>query len=313
MTQISAIVPTYNRPRELRLCLEGFAAQTASRDLFEVIVIDDGSDPSMESVVLEFAGSINVGFRRIANAGPSAARNLAMDTATGPLLLLYDDDLRPLPGMISCCLEFHAEHPAENQAALLWFEPDISIRNDSVVQALFPRMYPFPEGDAQLGTFWSGSLTCKKSIFRFGRFNEDFRALEDMELELRLRSSIDLQVKFERRPMGLYTRPLTLAQFLDRSFRFGYYHYQLACANKEIAVRVSPTYPECDLVDPKELSGLTATLKALLAKQPAVGSPVSRMLQGLLSRAEGHARAEGWRTARDRRVPTSPGAPAFTP
>ncbi len=298
MIQISVIVPTYNRPRELRLCLEGFAAQTAPQESFEVIVIDDGSEESMESLVAEFTASMNVVFRRIGNSGPSAARNLAIDTAAAPLLLLYDDDLCPLPGMISCCLGFHAEHPAEGHAALLWFRPDESIRNDTLVEAVFPRMYPFPPGPANWGTFWSGSLTCKKTIFRFGRFSEQFRALEDMELEIRLRSCIDLEVNFERRPMGLYTRPLTFAQFLRRSYQFGYYDYCLVRAHPGIWLR-DPSYPDGDLVNPLELASLMSTIKSLLGKQPAPGSPLFRMLEGLLSRAEAHARADGWTSARD--------------
>jgi glycosyltransferase involved in cell wall biosynthesis len=302
MIQISAIVPTYNRPRELRLCLEGFAAQTAPRESFEVIVIDDGSEESMESLVAEFSASTNVVFRRIGNSGPSAARNLAMDTADAPLLLLYDDDLRPLPGMISYCLEFHAEHPAESHAALLWFQPDESIRNDTLVEALFPRMYPFPVGPANWGIFWSGSLTCKKSIFRFGRFSEEFRALEDIELEIRLRGCIDLQIIFERRLMGLYTRPLTLAQFLGRSYRFGYYDYHLARAHPSIWVRDQPSHPGPDI------PSLIATIKSFLAKQPALVSPLFRMLQALLSQADAHARADGWKTARDGGVCSPPGS-----
>ncbi len=302
MIQISVIVPTYNRPRELRLSLEGFAAQTAPRESFEVIVIDDGSEESMESLVAEFSASTNVVFRRIGNSGPSAARNLAIDTATAPLLLLYDDDLCPLPGMISYCLEFHEEHPAESHAALLWFRPEESIRKNTLIEAVFPRMYPFPAGPANWGTFWSGSLTCKKSIFRFGRFSEEFRALEDMELEIRLRSCLDLQVNLDGRLMGLYTRPLTLAQFLGRSYQFGYYDYCLARAHPGIWVR-DPSYPDGDLVNPLDLLSLMATTKSLLAKQPALGSPLFRMLQGLLSRADAHARADGWKTARDGAVP----------
>src|SRR5437899_1309016 len=113
-----------------------------------------------------------------------------------------------------------------------------------------------------------------------------------MELEIRLRGCIDLQVNFERRLMGLYTRPLTLAQFLGRSYRFGYYDYYLARAYPGIWVRDQPSYPDGDLVNPLELPSLIATIKPLLAKQPALGSPLFRMLQGLISRADAHARAD---------------------
>ena len=41
--QISVIIPTYNRPDELRLCLEGFCQQTVDAEKFEIILVDDGS------------------------------------------------------------------------------------------------------------------------------------------------------------------------------------------------------------------------------------------------------------------------------
>ena len=308
MIRISVVVPTYNRPRELRLCLEGFAAQTAPRDSFEVIVIDDGSRESMESLVAEFSASINVVFRHIENSGPSGARNVAIDLAAAPLLLLYDDDLCPLPGMISYCLNFHAEHSGESNAALLWFMPAEPLRNDPLVEALFPRMYPFPAGPANRGTFWSGSLTCKKSIFRFGRFSEEFRALEDWELEIRLRRAIDLDIFLERQPLGLYTRPLTLAQFFSRSYGFGYYDYWLARAHPAIRGDVPASYPDGELISHSEIPSLLATLKVFIARRPTRDSPLFRMLQALLSRLEAHARADGWKTARDGGAAAPPGS-----
>jgi len=59
---------------------------------------------------------------------------------------------------------------------------------------------------------------------------------------------------FERHPLGLYTRPLTLVQFLSRSYRFGYYDYCLARAHPGIWVRDQPSYPDCDLVNPLEFA-----------------------------------------------------------
>lgn len=306
MIQISTIVPTYNRPRELRLCLQGFAVQTAPRESFEVIVIDDGSDEDMGPLVAEFSPAINLVFRRTANAGPSAARNLAIDLASGPFLLLYDDDLRPAPEIISTCSEFHSRHPEERQLALLWFRPDEAIASDTLVQALFPRMYPFPLDPASWGCFWSGSSTCKKSLFRFAGFNENFRALEDFELEVRLKDCIDLEVTFEQRPMGSYTRPLSLAQFLSRSFRFGYFGYHLARAHPKVWLRHDEAYPDCDLLKPDEFRSTIATLNSLLARQPGAQSPLFRILTGLFSRVEAHARADGWKAALTGRGPALP-------
>ena len=53
--KVSVIVPTYNRPRELRLCLMTLAGQTRLPD--EVLVADDGSGEETARTVTEFARS----------------------------------------------------------------------------------------------------------------------------------------------------------------------------------------------------------------------------------------------------------------
>lgn len=53
--KVSVIVPTYNRPEALRLCLASLAGQTRLPD--EVLVADDGSGPETARTISEFAGS----------------------------------------------------------------------------------------------------------------------------------------------------------------------------------------------------------------------------------------------------------------
>lgn len=310
MIRISVVIPTYDRLAELRACLAGFAAQTAPREVFEVVVVDDGSTESMEPVVLEFSAALNVSYRRIANSGPSVARNVGIAAASAPLLVLYDDDLCPRPGLIEYCLGFHEAFPQEAHAALLRFQLDPCLRDQPLLHWAFPRMYPFPPaaGVYDWQTFWSGTLTCKKRIFEFGHFSEDFRFLEDAELALRLNRRLGLRVHFERRLMGLYSRGLTLAQFLARSYSAGYYAYRLA-RKYPGAWGIAHLYePEMVLVARAELQGILAAARTLLENGPAVDSPAYRMFSALGARAEAHVYAQGWMRAREGGRPEPPAA-----
>lgn len=58
--KVSVIVPTYNRPEALRLCLTSLAGQTRLPD--EVLVADDGSGPETARTISEFAGSSDCRF-----------------------------------------------------------------------------------------------------------------------------------------------------------------------------------------------------------------------------------------------------------
>jgi len=244
---------------------------------------------------------MNISYRRIDNSGPSVARNLGIDQAAAPLLLLYEDDLSPRPGMIEYCLRFHESQPDESHASLLWFRPAPSIRSEPLIQWAFPRLYPFPAAAGVYNwiKFWSGTLTCKKSIFRFGRFSEQFRCLEDAELALRLTRRLDLRVHFERRTLGLYTRPLALPQVLARSYSMGFYDYRLSRKYPGAYGRDTVCDPERMMVPAAELPGLMAAAKALAATRPEPGSSAFRMLSALWTRADLHAHMDGWRTARD--------------
>jgi len=92
---ISVIIPTRNRPVQLAACLTALAAQTFPRDRFEVILVDDGSDTSMEGVVARTGGSLQVRLIRQANSGPARARNAGAALASGALLAFTDDDCEP--------------------------------------------------------------------------------------------------------------------------------------------------------------------------------------------------------------------------
>jgi glycosyltransferase involved in cell wall biosynthesis len=103
MMLISVIVTTYNRPDALRAVLDGLAAQ---RDRsFEVIVADDGSTASTAELLKKLAPAFpmrllhvwqeDLGFR----AG--AARNRAVEHASGDYLIFVDGDCVPRPSFVA--------------------------------------------------------------------------------------------------------------------------------------------------------------------------------------------------------------------
>ncbi len=86
---ISVIVPLFNKEPYLERCLASVRAQTL-QDL-EVIIVDDGSTDGGPALA---AGLLTDRDRLIrqANAGPSAARNRAVQESSGDLLAFLDAD-----------------------------------------------------------------------------------------------------------------------------------------------------------------------------------------------------------------------------
>ncbi|MDQ6886164.1 MAG: glycosyltransferase [Gemmatimonadota bacterium] len=97
---ISVIIPTLSRPRQLTRCLDALARQIYPRELFEVIVADDGSPVSAASVVDTFRDRLDVTFLALGHAGPGAARNAGASRARGDVLAFTDDDCEPEPNWL---------------------------------------------------------------------------------------------------------------------------------------------------------------------------------------------------------------------
>ncbi len=89
--QASVVVPTFNSEKRLAECLDALENQSCPRDLYEIIVVDDGSRDDTARIAKRF----NVRYRRQENRGPASARNNGAGVAEGDILLFTDDDCAP--------------------------------------------------------------------------------------------------------------------------------------------------------------------------------------------------------------------------
>lgn len=91
MNKISVIIPVYNTEAYLEECLGSICSQTLE-DL-EIICVDDGSTDTSPDILRAFAardGRIRILDRQ--NSGVAAARNAAIDVATGEYIGFVDSD-----------------------------------------------------------------------------------------------------------------------------------------------------------------------------------------------------------------------------
>lgn len=96
------IITTYNKPRELRLSLDGFTRQT--RTDFKVHVVNDGGD-CVESIVGQFSHKLDIDYHFF---GPvtsefrlAAARNVGLRHCQGERVLVHDGDVVPGPDLVA--------------------------------------------------------------------------------------------------------------------------------------------------------------------------------------------------------------------
>ncbi len=101
--RFSLIIPVYNRPDEVGELLESLTLQT--EDGFEVVIVEDGSQITCESVVAAYAGRLPVRYFRIPNGGPGQARNYGASKAREDYLIVLDSDCILPPGYIRAVRE----------------------------------------------------------------------------------------------------------------------------------------------------------------------------------------------------------------
>ncbi len=96
---VSVIIPVYNTASYLPACLDSILAQTFTD--FELLVVDDGSTDGSPAICDDYARhDARIKVFHQANAGVSAARNLALAHASGKWVCFVDSDDTVLPGYL---------------------------------------------------------------------------------------------------------------------------------------------------------------------------------------------------------------------
>ncbi len=96
--EISVLITTYNVAGYIARTVESVLAQTGVS--FEVVIVDDGSSDGTWEIVCALDDPRITAIQMEQNAGPSGARNRAIDTARGEWLAILDGDDVFLPGRL---------------------------------------------------------------------------------------------------------------------------------------------------------------------------------------------------------------------
>lgn len=87
----SFVIPVYNRPQEILELLDSMTKMTFPRE-YEVVIVEDGSKETSESIVQQFSDRLNISYYYKDNSGPGPSRNYGMRRAKGDYFIILDSD-----------------------------------------------------------------------------------------------------------------------------------------------------------------------------------------------------------------------------
>jgi glycosyltransferase involved in cell wall biosynthesis len=222
--RFSIIVPTRNRAALLDVCLRALEEMDYPQAGFEVLVVDDGSEPPVGPVVARYAGQRNVRYLRTEGVGPATARNLALSHAAGEYVVFTDDDCRPHPQWLSAFEAAIARSPNAGFGGQIVDSPHNSIFGRTS-QMLVSFLYAYSQANQASDAvrfFCSNNLAFpRRPLQQLGGFDESFplAAAEDRYLcaqWLRQGSLVYVpEAVVEHRQM------LGLGSYLRQQFRYG--------------------------------------------------------------------------------------------
>lgn len=105
---VSVIMPTYNRPQQLRRAVESVLTQTYQD--FEIIVINDAGEEVADWLTTLRGSEKIIYVRHGTNRDRAAARNTGLRLARGKYIAYLDDDDRFLPDHLQTLVEFLESH-----------------------------------------------------------------------------------------------------------------------------------------------------------------------------------------------------------
>jgi glycosyltransferase involved in cell wall biosynthesis len=103
MPEISVVICTYNREKYLPVCLNHLRNQTASKEVFEIVIINNNSSDATESICKKFIlenPTLNITYALETNPGLSHARNKGIELSKGEIICFIDDDGFAMPNYI---------------------------------------------------------------------------------------------------------------------------------------------------------------------------------------------------------------------
>lgn len=239
MPQVSIIIPTNRSPEVLEPCLRSIAGQRFDPREIEVCVVFNGMGATPRWGAGAWPFRLVTGSVDEANIG--AAKNLALERASGEWILLINDDVRLRPDFVTAHVATHRglHKPAMVLGLAKWQRyPDETVF-DRLIQTtsmifFYDRLKPYHWYNFRHA--WNLNLSVARRYCESVRFDPELKPVnfDDLEWAFRMEREHGLRVWFEPAAVALHDHRYTLDGYLARETHLG-----------RMAVRLWQCNPDC--------------------------------------------------------------------
>ena len=192
MIKTSIIIRTYNSAGFIENALKSVLDQKLDTNLYEILVVDDGSSDNIEEILLPYKNKIK--FFKLSHVGFLNNANRAAKLAQGKFLVFLDSDDASFPGAIEKMTKAVEENTKSCFVFCDYYEKEIDGKEKKYVSL---RDNPF-KGIA------GGIIFVKKVFEKNGMYDENIFFAE-YDLFLRLKQA-GFEGKYLASPVFIYSR-----------------------------------------------------------------------------------------------------------
>lgn len=240
--RISIIIPTFNKRNFLKPCLFSLFNQTADKEDYEIIVVDDGSSDGTFELMQKTNPICSFRYYYFNRSDPNInrsgpARNIGISQSNGEIVLFIDSDMISSPDLIKSHIEAHKKkrnavigirkYLYERDSEFLKSNPEVvndfkkCLNFQNIIDEREPIFNLFNDNFNEMIAPWDLFYTCnasvrKEDIEQVGGFDDCFIywGTEDKDLAYRLFKD-GINIKLERKAVAfhLYHSNFSISDF----------------------------------------------------------------------------------------------------
>jgi succinoglycan biosynthesis protein ExoA len=233
--KVSIIVPCYNEEATIRHLLDSILAQTYPREQMEVVIADGLSADSTRMVIETFQqehSGLSVMVVENTLRTISSGLNLAINNASGEMIIRLDAHSAPIPEYVARCVDALESGKGVNVGGVWEIKPGAQtwVAESIAAAAAHPlgvgdAMYRLNAKAGSVDTVPFGSFH-RSLIEKIGAFDETLLTNEDYEFNVRVRQSGGV-VWLEPSIRSVYFARSTFSALARQYWRYGFWKWRM--------------------------------------------------------------------------------------